>query len=130
VKHPLQPVDRSVEGIGVFQIAPIHLDGGLDVGRQGLPTTAVISPVIPDDGPYHPAIETLTFVKWVPRLLILYPDDNANEIWRVWRGYNLADLAKCYGKSLHDAGLRADDGQTIPRSATTFASRAPVTAAT
>jgi hypothetical protein len=91
VKDPLLPVDRAVDGIGVFQIAPIHFDGGLIVGQQVFQITAVISPVIADDGPYHPAIETLTFVKRVPRLLILYPDDNANEIWRVGRGYNLAD---------------------------------------
>jgi hypothetical protein len=81
-----------MDGIGVFQIAPIHLDGGFSVGRQVLQITAVISPVISDDGPYRPAIETLTFLKRVPRLLILYPDDDANEIWRVGRGYNLADL--------------------------------------
>jgi hypothetical protein len=81
-----------VDGIGVFQIAPIHLDGGLNVGRQVLQITAVISPVIPDDDPYHPAIETLTFLKKMPRLLILYPDDYVNEIWRVRLGYNLADL--------------------------------------
>jgi hypothetical protein len=51
VKDPLLAVHRSVDGIGVFQIDPIHLDAGLNVGRQVVQITAVISPVIPDDDP-------------------------------------------------------------------------------
>ena len=51
VKDPLAPVDGPADGAGVFQVAALDLDGGLNIGGQVAQIAAVVAAVVADERP-------------------------------------------------------------------------------